>query len=42
LSDGESLRDVLAKATPADTIHTAFPPPGHYPRLIVSGERWTT
>lgn len=40
--DGDSLRDALAKATPADTIHTAFPPPGHYPRLIVSGERWTT
>jgi hypothetical protein len=38
--DGDSLRDALAKATPADTIHTAFPPSGHYPRLFVSGEKW--
>lgn len=37
---GASLQDALAKATPADTIHTAFPPPGHYPRLTVVGERW--
>jgi hypothetical protein len=37
---GDSLRDALTKATAADTIHTAFPPPGHYPRLFVSGEKW--
>jgi hypothetical protein len=38
--DGESLRDALVKATLADTLHTAFPPGGYFPRLFVSGERW--
>lgn len=38
--DGESLADTIAAATPADTIHAAFAPPGHYPRLHVQGERW--
>lgn len=36
----ESLADVLRVATAADVIHTAFPPPGHYPRLFVNGEKW--
>jgi hypothetical protein len=40
--DPDSLAEALRKATPADVIHTAFPPLAHYPRLIVSGEHWTT
>jgi hypothetical protein len=39
-TDTEGLTDALRVATPADTIHTAFPPSGHYPRLFVSGEKW--
>lgn len=38
--DAEQLADVLRVATPADTIHTCFPPGGEFPRLVVSGERW--
>lgn len=41
-TEGDSLADALRVASPADTIHTCFPPSGHYPRLIVSGERWVT